>query len=149
MILYFDRQLVYVLPIKVVPDVVIAGAVIATEVTRQRGENSSGGKLQEPAVGDGVEAMAPCVIDLPLQAVSHAFHSRQLQAVIVAVGTRGKLCYRREPRIGWLHVREWSKASLAYGLVSIDLRQVRLIHRAGAHILRMNAACITELVLDS
>src|SRR5271166_3366156 len=93
--------------------------------------------------------MAPCVIDLPLQAVSHAFHSRQLQAVVVAVGARRKLCYRREPRIGWLHVREWSKASLAHGLVSIDLRQIRLIHRTSTHILRLETARISELMLDS
>jgi hypothetical protein len=59
MISHFDWQLVHILPIEVVPDVVIAGTVIATEVSRERGEDPSRGELQEPAVRDGVEAMAP------------------------------------------------------------------------------------------
>src|ERR1035441_819584 len=146
---HFDWQLIHVLPGEVMPDIVIAWAVIATEVTRQRGENSSGGKLQEPAVRDGVEAMAPGVIDLPLQAVAHAFHGCQLKAVIVAVGASRKLRHRGESRIGGLHVGEWSKTALTDGLVSIDLREIGLVHCAGAHILRLDAARISELMLNS
>src|SRR5664279_1659451 len=149
MISHFDWQLVHILPIEVVPDVVIAGTVIATEVSRERGEDPSRGELQEPAVRDGVEAMAPGVVDLPLQAVPHAFHGRQLKPVIVAVGAGRKLRHCGESRIGRLHVGERSKASLTDGLVSIDLREIRLIHRPSAYILRLNAAGISELMLDS
>src|ERR1035438_9309210 len=81
--------------------------------------------------------------------MAHAFHGRQLKAVIVAVGARQELGYRPESRIGRLHVGEWSKASLAYGLVSIDLRQIGLIHRTSANILRLEAARAPELMLDS
>src|SRR5208283_1901226 len=102
MILHLDRQLVHVLPSEVMTDVVIAGTVIATEVSRQRRENPSGRKLQEPAVRDGVETVAPCVIDLPLQAVPHAFHGRELKPVVVAVGAGRKLGYCPESRIGRL-----------------------------------------------
>src|ERR1017187_712027 len=149
MILYFDRQHIYILPIEVVPDVVVARAVIAAEVSRQWREDASGGELQEPAVRDGVEAMAPGVVDLTLQAVTHAFHGRQLQAVVVAVGSGRKLRHRGEPRIGRLHVGKWSKASKAHGLVAIDLRQIGLIQSTGTYILGLNAARISELMLNS
>ena len=149
MVVDFDRQHIDILPIEVVPDVVIAWAVITTEVSRQGRENASGGELQEPAVRDGIEAMAPGVVNLSLEAVTHAFHGRQLQAVVVAVGSGRKLRHRGESRIGRLHVGERSKASLADGLVSIDLREIGLIHRTGANILRLNAARISELMLNS
>ena len=93
--------------------------------------------------------MAPGVIDLPLQSVAHAFHCRQLKPVIVAVGAGRKLRHCGESRIGRLHVGERSKASRAHGLVSIDLREIRLIHRPSAYILRLHAARVSELMLDS
>src|SRR5271166_1777300 len=149
MVCHFDRKLVHILPIEVMTDIVVAGSVVTTEVPRQRRENATRGKLQKPAVRDGVEAMTPGVIDLPLQAMAHAFHRRQLQTVIVAVGSGRKLCHRGESWVGRLHVGERSKTSRANGLVSIDLREIGLIHRASAYILHLNAARISELMLDS
>ena len=93
--------------------------------------------------------MAPGVIDLPLKAVSHPLLGRELQAVVVAVGAGRKLGYRTESRIDWLHVGERSKASLAHGLVSVDLGEKRLIHGACSYVLRLNAACISKLMLDA
>ena len=120
---HLDRQFVHILRVEIVPNVVVAGAVIAAQVSGQRGENPSGGELQEPAVGDFVQAMAPGVIDLPLQAVPHALHGRELKAVVVAVGAGRELRHRRESRIGRLHVGKRRETSLADRLVSIDLRR--------------------------
>src|SRR5208283_5522698 len=69
--------------------------------------------------------------------------------VIVAVGAGRKLRHCGESRIGRLHVGERSKASLTDGLVSIDLREVRLIHRPSAYILRLHTARVSKLMLDS
>src|ERR1700733_13234546 len=93
--------------------------------------------------------MAPGVINLPLQAVSHPLLGRKLKAVVVAVGAGRKLGYSTESRIDWLHVRERSKASLAHRLVSIDLREIRLIHGASPYVLRLNATCVSKLMLDA
>ena len=81
--------------------------------------------------------MAPGVIDLPLQARAQALHGRELKAVVVAVRAGGKLRHRGESRIGWLHVGERRKTSLAHRLIAIDLREIRLVDGARADVLRL------------
>ena len=82
---HFDRQLINVLRVEIVPDVIVARAIVAGQVSRQRRENPSRGKRKESSVRDRIHATAPGVIDLPLQAVSQALHRGQLKAVVVAV----------------------------------------------------------------
>ncbi len=65
----FDRQLINVLRGEVVAHVVIAGAVLAAQLTGKRRKNSAGGERKESAVGDRIHAAAPSVVDLDLQAV--------------------------------------------------------------------------------
>ena len=79
--------------------------------------------------------MAPGVVDLSLQAVAEALHRGQLKSVVVAVRAGGELRHRAESCIGRLHVGKRRKASLAYGLVAIHLRCVRLVHGPRADVL--------------
>ncbi len=145
----FDRQLIDILRVEIVPDVVIARTVIAGQLSRQRRKNPSGGELKESAVRDRIHAAAPGVVDLPLQAVAQALHGGQLQAVVVAVRAGGELRHRAESRIGGLHVGKRRKASLAHRLVAVHLREIGLVHRARAHVLRVQACRGSELMLDS
>src|SRR3989442_122349 len=45
-----DRQLIDILSIEIVSDVVVARAIIASQLSRKRGEDRACGKLQESAV---------------------------------------------------------------------------------------------------
>src|SRR5437879_3204997 len=45
-----DRQLIGILSIEIVSDVVVARAIIASQLSRNRGEDRACGKLQESAV---------------------------------------------------------------------------------------------------
>ena len=45
-----DRQLIDILSIEIVSDVIVARAVIASQLSRKRGEDRACGKLQESAV---------------------------------------------------------------------------------------------------
>src|SRR5580658_5866970 len=93
--------------------------------------------------------MAPGVIDLSLQAMPQPLLGRELKAVVVAVGAGRKLGYGPESRIDWLHVGERSKASRAHRLVSINLGEIGLIHGARSYVLRLDAARVSELMLDA
>src|SRR5271168_1883731 len=90
-VLDLERELIDILRIEIAPDVVVARTVVARQISRKGREDSSCGELQESAVRDGVHATAPGVIDLSHQAVPHAFHSGQLQPVVVTVSAGGKL----------------------------------------------------------
>ena len=102
MVPYLDRQLVHILPGEVVANVVIARAVIAAEISRQRRKNPPSRKLQETSIRDRVQAMAPGVVDLSLEAMSETLHGGELQAVVVTVRARSKLTHGGKPGIGRL-----------------------------------------------
>ena len=122
MIAHFDRQLIHILRIEIVPDVIVARTVVAGQFSRQRRKNSSRGERKESSVRDRIHAAAPGVVDLPLQAMAEPLHRGQLKAVVVAVRAGGELRHRAESRIGWLQVRKWRKTALAYRLVAVHLR---------------------------
>src|SRR5208282_2277129 len=86
-----DRQLIDILRVEIVSDVIVAGTIIAGQVSRQRRENPSRGKRKEPSVRDRIHATAPSVVDLSLQAMAEPFHCGQLKTVVVAVRAGGKL----------------------------------------------------------
>ena len=94
MALHLDGKLVDILGIEVVPNVVVAGSIIASEIAGQGRKNPSGGEGQESAVRNGVHAAAEIVVNRALDAVREALGGRQLKAVVVAVGTGGELGYR-------------------------------------------------------
>ena len=74
--------------------------------------------------------------------------ARQLQSVVVAVRTGGKLRHGPKPGVGRLHVRKGSKAAWADGLVTIFLGEIRLVQGASAHVLGVQAGRTSELMLD-
>src|ERR1700676_749582 len=117
-----DGQLIHILRVEVVPDVVVARTVIAGQLSRQRGKNTSRRELKESSVRDRIHATAPGVVDLSLQAVPQALHGGELKAVVMTVLPGGELGHRTEPWISRLHVGEWRKAPLAHSLVSVHLR---------------------------
>ena len=79
---------IHVLSVEIVPDVVIARAIVASQISRAAAKNRSGGKLEESAIGNRVHAAAPGVIDLPLQTVAEALLRGHLQV-------HGSGCWRR------------------------------------------------------
>src|SRR5580658_7328924 len=118
---HFDRQLINILRVEIVPDVIVAGTIITGQVSRQRRENATSGKRKEPSVRDRIQAAAPGVVDLPLQAMSQALHRGQLKAVVVAVRAGGELRHRAESWICGLQVGKRRKTTLTHGLVAVDL----------------------------
>ena len=106
---HFDRQLIHILRVEIVPDVIVARTIIAGQVSRQRRENPSCGKRKEPSVRDRIHATAPGVVDLPLQTMSEALHRGQLKAVVVAVRAGGELRHRAESWIGLAACREMAQ----------------------------------------
>ena len=73
--------------------------------------------------------------------MSEALRACQLKAMVVTVGAGGELRDGAKPRIRRLRVGERGKAALAHRLITVDLRRVRLVHRARADVLRAHAAC--------
>src|SRR5271155_2520459 len=80
-----DRQLINILRVEIVPDVIVAWAIIAGQASRQRRQNPSCRKRKESSVRDCIHATTPVVVDLSLQTMSEALHRGQLKPVIVAV----------------------------------------------------------------
>src|SRR5208283_4617907 len=116
-----DRQLIHILCIEIVPDVIVARTVVASQVSRQRRENPSRGKRKEPSVRDRIHATAPGVVDLSLQAMAEPLHRGQLKTVVMTVRAGGELRHCAESWISRLHIRERRKTALAHGLVAVDL----------------------------
>jgi hypothetical protein len=65
--------------------------------------------------------------------------------VVVAVRARSKLSHGGEAGIGRLPVRKRREASLAHSLVSVDLREIGLVHRASADVLGLQAGRRSKL----
>src|SRR5208283_5989844 len=99
---HFDRQLINILRVEIVPDVIVAWTIVAGQVSRQRRENPSCGKRKESSVRDRIHATAPGVVELPLQTMSEALHRGQLKTVVMAICAGGELSHRAESRIGRL-----------------------------------------------
>ena len=99
--------------VEVVPDVVVARAVIASQISGQRRKNPSGGKRQESAVRDGIHATAEVVVKRALQTVGEALRGRELKAVVMTVCAGGELRHRRKSGISRLQIRKWSKTALS------------------------------------
>src|SRR5258708_7244205 len=92
--------------------------------------------------------MAPSVVDLPLQPMTQSLHRGQLQTAIVAVCPGRKLSDRAKAGVGRLHVREGREASLAHGLIAINLREIGLVNGTSADVLSLHAGGRSELVLN-
>src|SRR5271165_6796208 len=118
------------------PDVVIAGAIVAGQFSGERRENSPGGELQESSVRDCVHAAAPGVIELALQTVTETLYGGELQAVVVTVFAGGELRDCAEARVGRLQIRKRRETARTHSLITVHLRQVGLIHGACADVLR-------------
>src|SRR5208283_3943940 len=118
---HFERQLINILRVEIVPDVIVARTIIAGQVSRQRRENPSRGKRKEPSVRDRIHATAPGVVDLSLQAMAEPLHRGQLKTVVMTVRAGGELRHCAESWISRLHIRERRKTALAHGLVAVDL----------------------------
>ena len=149
MIPHFDRQLIHILRVEIVPDVVVARTIVAGQLSRQRGKNPSRRELQESSVRDRIHATAPGVVDLSLQTMAESLHRGQLKTVVVTVLASGELRDRAESWIGRLHVGKWRKAALAHGLVTVHLRQIGLVHRPRADVLRLQTGRRSELMFNS
>src|SRR6516225_467789 len=67
----------------------------------------------------------------------------------MAVRASRKLRDNTKSRVGWLQIRERTKAALADGLIPVDLRQIGLVHGSRANVLRTHAECASKLMLDS
>src|SRR4029077_12018015 len=145
----FDRQLIQILPIEIVPDVVVAWAVIAGEFSRQRGKDPSRGKLKESPVRNCTHAAAPGVFDLSLQTMSEPLCRLQLKSVVVTVLASGKLRHRAESLVGRLPIAKWRKTALTNSLVAVHLSEVRLIHCASADVLHLRAGTRPELMFNA
>ena len=72
----------------------------------------------------------------------------QLQSVVVAVRSGGKLRHGPKPRVGRLQVRKRSKAAWADRLVAVFLGEIRLVQGASADVLGVQAGRTPELMLD-
>src|ERR1039458_1200431 len=72
----------------------------------------------------------------------------ELQPVVMAARSRGELRHRAESGIARLGIRKRRKAPWANSLVTVHLRHVRLVHRARANVLRVDACCRSELMLQ-
>src|SRR5271168_5285411 len=67
----------------------------------------------------------------------------------MAVLAGGEPCHGSEARVGGLEIGEGRKAAVAYGLVSVDLGEIRLVDGAGADVLRLQTGRRSELMFDS
>ena len=144
-----DGQLIHVLRVEIVPDVVVARAVVAGQFSGERRENSSGGELQEASIRDGVDAAAPGVIDLALQAVAETLYGGELQAVVVTVLAGGELRDGAESRIGGLRIGERRETARTHRLIAVHLGQVGLVYSASADVLRLQTRGCAELMFES
>src|ERR1700683_1382351 len=96
-----DRQLIDILRVEIVPDVIVARTIIAGQISRQRRKNPSRRERKESSVRDGIQATAPSVVDLSLQAMAESLHRGQLETVVMAGCTGGKTGARLECRTRW------------------------------------------------
>src|SRR5450631_2511191 len=87
-----DRQLINIAGCEVVPHIIITGAAIPLKIARDRRKNASRGERQKPAVGNGIDAVAPGVVRLDLQSVAEPLLGGCLKAVVVAIRTGVQLC---------------------------------------------------------
>src|SRR5580693_2714365 len=149
MVSNLDRQFIDILSVEIVANVVIARTIVPRQVSGERGEDSSGRKLQKPAIGDGVHAAAHGVVQLPHETISKTLYGGYLQPIIMAVCPRGKLRDGAEPGINGLRVRKRRKASIANCLIAVHLRQIGLVHGASAHVLRVKASRGPKLMFQS
>src|SRR5580692_9718089 len=67
----------------------------------------------------------------------------------MAVRPGGKLRHRPKSWIGGLRIRERRETSFTHRLITVHLRQVRLIYGSRPYVLRVNAASASELMLQS
>src|ERR1035441_6339822 len=93
--------------------------------------------------------MAPGVVNLSLQTVAEALGAGELQAMVVAVGAGGELGDGAKPRVRRLRVGERGKAAWAHRLISVGLRQVRLVYRTRADVLSAYAPRRSKLMFDA
>src|SRR5271169_4776814 len=141
--------MVNVLSIKIVPDVVVAGTIVPCQVCWERRENSSRRKLQESAVGDGVHATAPGVVQLSHKSASKMLHRGNLQPVVMTIRSCGKLRHGGKPGIRGLPVGKRRKAPWAYRLMTIHLRLKGLVYGAGSDVLCVNAPHGSQFMLQT
>src|SRR5579862_2970168 len=80
-----DGQLIHILRVEVVPDVIVAGTVIAGQLSWQRRKNPSRRKLKESSVRNRIHTAAPRVVELSLQTVPQALHRGELKAVVMTI----------------------------------------------------------------
>ena len=130
-----DGQLINVLGCEVVPHIVVAGTVLAAQIAWQRRENGPRCEWQESAVRNRVQAVAPSVIRLHLDAMRHPLVGRYLQTVVVAVGAGAQLRDGPEPGIFRPPVRKGGEAARADRLIAVHLSLIGLVHGARAHVL--------------
>src|ERR1035437_7170493 len=69
--------------------------------------------------------------------------------MVVTVGAGGELCDGAKPRVRRLRIGERRKAALAHGLITVGLRQVRLVYRARAHVLSVYTPRRSKLMFDA
>ena len=117
-------------------DVVVARPPVPRQIAGYRGQDAPRGERQEATVRDLVDAVAPRVVYLELHAAAHPFPGRQLESVVVTVGAGVQLGHRAKARIGRRSERKRGETAGANGLVTVDLRGVRLVYGASAHVLR-------------
>src|SRR5579863_5809487 len=98
--------MVNVLSVEIVSDVVVARTIVPCQVRWEGRENSSRRKLQESAVGDGVHATAPGVVQLSHKGASKMLHRGDLQPVVMTIRSSGKLRHGGKPGISGLPVRK-------------------------------------------
>src|SRR5579862_8819136 len=67
----------------------------------------------------------------------------------MAARAGGKLRDSTKARIGRLLVGKRCKAALANGLIAVYLRKVWLVYSARANVLRTDASCASEFVLQA
>jgi hypothetical protein len=134
---------------KKVPDVVVARAVIPSQLIGQRGKDCSGGELEQPAIRDFIHAAAERVVELALKAVSEPLHGGELKAVVEAAGAGGELRDRAKSWIRRLEIWEGSKTARADGLIAVHLGQIGLAQRARSNILGTQTGGAAELVFDA
>src|SRR5260370_39555154 len=69
-------------------------AIVAGQLSRQRGKNPNHRELEESSVRHCIHAMAPGVVDLSLQAMAEPLHRGQLKTIVVTVRSGGELADR-------------------------------------------------------
>ena len=133
---------------EIVPDIVVARAVLTPEVSRQRRNDPASGERQKSAVGYGVHTTAPGVVGLQLQAISKALIGCQLQAIVVTVRPGVQLGNCTKSRVLRLAIRKRRKAAFTYSLIAVHLSLVRLVYRTGPNILSTQISGRSDLLLE-